>query len=450
MKSTRQYFVAMLAILLLASLLVACQKDDAAGSDKPDTDSGSDSEEDQVVPEMTTDDITLKFMIPWGEEEFAERIKDDVEKEYPNITLEMASGTVDAAGMEETFAAQVVPDILLAHNGYDVLKEYDMAFPLDDLIEANNYDLDRFRDGLVDIARSRDPDGEGKLYGLPFEDMPFGLYYNKEIFDLFGVDYPEDGMTWDETLELAKQVGGEMNGVNYKGLTFTSSWLYSLPLSQLSVNGTDPETGEVLFDQKEEFTQYLDLIDRMSSLPGNEEGITGSFAEGNIAMTLTQLTAIPSYAEAGVEFNIVSFPVWSDLPDSAPYKFIGQTLAISSHSEYKQAAFKVIEYLTSKEKQTKNARLGRPSTLKDPEVMAQFVAEDYPDADFNMEGALSITPADPPLYSEWGPYIQINPNDFYSNVLTVDFLESGDDPVTAIRKAADAYEVIIEEEKKSN
>lgn len=407
--------------------------------------------ESQSAPEMTTEDITLKIMLPWDDDMFEDYIKDDVEKEFSNITVELISETVDAEGFDEVFAQKDVPDIVLAHNGYDVLKEYDMAFPLDDLIKENNYDLDRFRDGLIDIARSRDPYGEDQLYGLPFEDMLLGLFYNPEVFDLFGVDYPEDGMTWDEVLELARQVSSEKNGTTYRGLTFATSWHYSLPLSQLSVHGTDPETGEVQFDKNDDFTEYLKLIDRISSLPGNEEGIVGGFGEGDIAMTLNHLTAIPSYADVdGLDFKIVSFPVWPDLPDAAPYKFIGQTLAISPHSEYKQEAFKVIEYLTSPEKQTKNARVGRLSTLKDPAIMEEFLAEDYPNNDFNVEGALSITPAAPPVYTKWGPEIQLNPNDFYSNELTVDFLESDNDPVTAIREAAEAYQAIVEEMKQSN
>lgn len=432
-------------MILLMTLLVAC----GSGGKAEETDEkekNDDPKEKQEAPEMTTDEITLKFMMPWGEEMFEALIKTDVEEKFPNITVENIGGTVDASGFDEAFAAQEVPDILLAHNGFDVLKEYDMDFALDDLIEVNAYDLNRFREGLVEIAKSRDPYGEGKLYGLPFEDMLLGLYYNPEVFDLFGVDYPTDGMTWDEILVLAKQVSAERNGVNYRGLTFATPWHYSLPLSQRSVHGTDPETGEVLFDKSDDFTKYLSLIQQIADLPGNEDGISGAFGEGNVAMVLNHLTAVPSYAEVeGLDFKIVSFPVWSDLPDAAPYKFIGQTLAIGAHSEYKQEAFKVIDYLTSHEKQTINARLGRLSTLKDPTVMDEFLAEDFPNHDFNVQGALAITPAAPPVYTKWGPEIQLNPNDFYSNILTVDFLESGDDPVTAIRKAKDAYEILVKE-----
>src|SRR5699024_10019487 len=286
----KKHFLRMSTITLLISLLSAYRKQsnshhENSNSNNPSNETNTSSanktsdlnedNESQSAPEMTTEDITLKIMLPWDDDMFEDYIKDDVEKEFSNITVELISETVDAEGFDEVFAQKDVPDIVLAHNGYDVLKEYDMAFPLDDLIKENNYDLDRFRDGLIDIARSRDPYGEDQLYGLPFEDMLLGLFYNPEVFDLFGVDYPEDGMTWDEVLELARQVSSEKNGTTYRGLTFATSWHYSLPLSQLSVHGTDPETGEVQFDKNDDFTEYLKLIDRISSLPGNEEGIVG-------------------------------------------------------------------------------------------------------------------------------------------------------------------------------
>ncbi|WP_374017918.1 extracellular solute-binding protein [Paenibacillus thiaminolyticus] len=97
--------------------------------------------------------------------------------------------------------------------------------------------------GIVEIQRALDPDGTGLLYGMPIEGTQKALYYNKAIFDKFGVDYPRDGMTWDEIQDLAKQVTAERDGVKYRGLSFGH---YSIPLTQFGVNGTDPETGSVV------------------------------------------------------------------------------------------------------------------------------------------------------------------------------------------------------------
>ncbi len=439
-------FVMLFILLISLVVMSACNNKIKETTQKED-----ETQNDQAeVPEMPDEPITLSFMLPWDDEMFANYIKDDVEKHFPNITLELVGLTVDAAGLEEAFSKNMNPDIVLAHNGYEVLKEFDVAYPLDDLVEQNQYDLDRFREGLIDIARARDPYGENKLYGIPFEDLVPVLYYNKSIFDKFGVDYPVDNMTWDEVIDLARNVTGEKEGTAYRGLTFGSSWYYSFPLSQLSVNGTDPETGEVLFTQKEEFTKYLDLIDQIVSIPGNfEQEMESTFVNQDVAMTLHHLTNISSYVEAGIDFGMVSFPVWKDKPNAAPYKFIGQTLAISKHSENKLAAFKVIEYLTSAEKQTKNASMGRISPLKDLSVMSQFLSEQFPDNDFNIEGVLSVPPAEPPVYSKWGPFIQINPNDFYSDI-AVEFIESGEDPATVLRRMEETYQTKVEEEMNRN
>lgn len=404
------------------------------------------NEEVPEIPEMPDEEITLIFKIPWGEEMFDELIKDAVEETYPNITLENVGGAVDAEGLEENFAEGIVPDIMLAHNGFDILYEADAAYPLDELIELHQTDLSRFREGLIDIVKARDPEGSNQIYGLPFEDFAPVLFYNKDIFDQFGVDYPTDGMTWDEVIDLAKEVSGERDGTEYRGLAFQTSWHYSFALSQLSPHGTDPETGEVLFSEHEEFRKFIDLFDELRSIPGNEENIVAGFMDQNVAMTLQHLNEMKSYSDAGLNFDIVSFPVWSEKPDAGPVKFIGQTLAINKHSEHKTAAYKVIELLTSAEKQTENVRLGRISPLADFDVMSEFLRADLPDHEYNLEGALALGPAEPPVYTEWGPYIQWNPNDFYNEIILEHF-ESGDDPITTLRKMEETYQAIVDEEK---
>ncbi len=45
---------------------------------------------------------------------------------------------------------------------------------------------------------------EGKQYLLPKDFTPLAVYYNKKLFDQFGVMYPKDGWTWDDFLRTAR------------------------------------------------------------------------------------------------------------------------------------------------------------------------------------------------------------------------------------------------------
>ncbi len=47
---------------------------------------------------------------------------------------------------------------------------------------------------------------DGKLYGLPFRNDLWLLYYNKDLFDQAGVDYPTNDMTWEDWAEMCKQM----------------------------------------------------------------------------------------------------------------------------------------------------------------------------------------------------------------------------------------------------
>src|SRR5687768_1850597 len=53
---------------------------------------------------------------------------------------------------------------------------------------------------------------EGDVYGLPWIAQPVVLFYNKELFDAAGVEYPQAGWTWDDFTEKAKALTQDADG----------------------------------------------------------------------------------------------------------------------------------------------------------------------------------------------------------------------------------------------
>jgi multiple sugar transport system substrate-binding protein len=53
---------------------------------------------------------------------------------------------------------------------------------------------------------------DGKQYFLPKDYSPLIVYYNKKLFDQFGVAYPKDGWTWDEFLATAQALTKDTDG----------------------------------------------------------------------------------------------------------------------------------------------------------------------------------------------------------------------------------------------
>ena len=66
---------------------------------------------------------------------------------------------------------------------------------------------------------------DGEYYGLPYRSTLYSLYYNKDLFDKKGIAYPTK-ITWDEYLELARQLTYEEDGTQYWG-GFMADWLSS-------------------------------------------------------------------------------------------------------------------------------------------------------------------------------------------------------------------------------
>jgi multiple sugar transport system substrate-binding protein len=71
------------------------------------------------------------------------------------------------------------------------------------------------------VAPSRVSHG---LYGLPKDFTPRALFYNKKLFDEAGLDYPTNDWTWDDLVDIAKQLTkGEGADAQYGFYTYNSS-----------------------------------------------------------------------------------------------------------------------------------------------------------------------------------------------------------------------------------
>jgi multiple sugar transport system substrate-binding protein len=99
---------------------------------------------------------------------------------------------------------------------------------LTDLIEENQYDLSDFWPSILDFYNS---DVQGQI-ALPFSVHPSALWYNKDLFDAAGIDYPPhvwggkyaDGSDWtfDKLREIGMKLTLDNNGRDASNPNFTS------------------------------------------------------------------------------------------------------------------------------------------------------------------------------------------------------------------------------------
>lgn len=426
-------------VIMFVLILGACSNSASTEPDDPkepeteETDNGQKEteepeEEEHEGPPEITEPTTVKIFFPFGRTVFDGRMG-PIEEALENITLELVNEEPIAQAnhqttIEELIAKGQVPDIFLFEQ-VDLQNDYfqEMIEPLDDLVERHQFDLSILNPSLIDTVRSLD--SEGRLITIPQSNDLVILYYNKEVFDKFGVEYPSGTMSWDEIIELAQKVTGERDGVTYRGLDIRSNILF--PLNQRGVNLTDPETGEVTFAQEKAVQEYFELIEKIYSIPGNmppddsASDVYGMLG-GEVAMTLSS----PQFMRWGVQGQVnagldiagniefTSPPVWDKSnPVTEPAKSIYHWM-INSYSENKDAAFKVLAEFTKRETQEDLTRNAEEMTIwTDDEMKLQFGAEIPVMEGRDVSPMFAIPANNPPEYiSKWNQYVDLKARQF--------------------------------------
>ena len=139
---------------------------------------------------------------------------------------------------------------------------------------------------------------DGKHYGIPFATNCTALFYNKDLFDAAGIDYPDENTTWDEFHEMAKAL--TKDGVSGFGNAATNTdegtfqclqWLYTAGGSY-----TDIEDGVDAYKLMQEMIEDGSLT--KECVNWTQSDVNNNFMAGNLAMQQNGPWQIP-----GIEAN---------------------------------------------------------------------------------------------------------------------------------------------------
>lgn len=237
----KKLLVIVLCAVMVMSLLVACDaKTDAdadagqdatdAGQDTADTSSDegdAPDSEDTATDEplgLTEEEVTLQWVgAGWLANDLAAGIIAEWEELHPNIHIEYVelSSRVDAdylKNLDIMIAGDEQVDI--TYLGVDDMFNRVMnggALPIGDYVEAMGHDFEADFGSLATTTLSYD----GEVYGIPFANNTFKVFYNKTMLDEKGIEIPE---TWSIEIftEIANQLNDPENGVY--GCVFPSNW----------------------------------------------------------------------------------------------------------------------------------------------------------------------------------------------------------------------------------
>ncbi|MDF2725849.1 MAG: extracellular solute-binding protein family 1 [Paenibacillus sp.] len=348
------------AFVCVTLFMAACGQQAADNSAKPPEASNK--------PEREPEKVVLYY--PSGEPD--QRYFELVKKKFPEYDISFipkGRKLEDVIATGERF--DIYQDALGVYEQMAV--NYGFLYDMTDLVKAHHVDVNRFEPGIMDAIRGA---MKGQLYALPLTSNNFVLYYNKTIFDKFGVSYPKDGMNWDEALALAQKMTRTEAGQQYYGLTNSPS--HMIRINQMSIPLADYDKNVPTINIDERWRRLFDMVFvQPTKDAGYQAGIAAqkkipelnSFTkEQTVGMYLylASLFATPEYL-SNMDWNMVSVPTFKELPNTGTPHYPG-LLGITKMARNKDAAMEVLKYMVSDELQSKISRIGIITPLKSAEV----------------------------------------------------------------------------------
>jgi multiple sugar transport system substrate-binding protein len=279
--------------------------------------------------------------------------------------------------------------------------------------------------------------GTDQMIALPYTLGFRALYYNRDIFDKFGVPYPHAKMSWEDTIQLARKVTRTDGGVQYYGFGFgVHPFLpiadeMGLPYVDAKTNKTTVNTAQwkTVFDQAKEFYD----------IPGNKDALNASMNKFNKEKTMAMIVANNAMRNfIDINWDTTSVPTLKSDPNNGGEAF-GVALAVSAQSKHKEAAFAVILNTVSDEMQVEIARAGRPSVLKGDKYVQAFGKGMSNVTNQHLSEILSVTFKKPKPINKYDSYAQKTLRTKFN-----DTVNKGTDTNTALRDANEDIDKYIQ------
>ena len=358
--SSKRRFPHTLAVrhILPVILLAACP-----GCDRQARDNTS------ANPETGKTEVTLFIWESSYERVFYETALSNFARLHPEIKVrKIASGTSDYwIKLQTMMAGSSPPDVFLTNrgptSGLAVYAKNGVLLDLNRFIERDGFDLSDFFPSAVDHYRYL-----GGLYALPLVASNLALYYNIDMFDRAGLDYPDPNWTWDDYLYAAHELtvrDDKGRVIQYGcGMSGNRLWpfVYQNEGKRVGDDGrrwllTDPSH----IDRNAEALQfYCDLWLKYNVAPipySKGVGRHFSFRANSVAMDISGPWEFMTLADAPLGFR------WAvaELPQGRckATELSTMAYAISSLSKHQAAAWQLVSYLCSPEVQTLLATSGR-------------------------------------------------------------------------------------------
>ncbi len=220
---------------------------------------------------------------------------------------------------------------------------------------------------------------DGTQYALPESYSTVLLFYNKDLFDQAGLDYPTDDWTWADETAAAATIAALDDGVwgDFAGVHF---WEFYKAAAQ---NGCPFFTGDAVTVNEagcvEALEYMIDYVDSGSQPTAAEMGGVSDgdmFVKGELGMITTGIWMFGAFEENSFPWDVVVEPGNTE----GGSHFFANGTAVSATSENQEAAYRWLAFFTSSDEAAK-IRVGASwelPTLTDSSLYDAYLAVEPP------------------------------------------------------------------------
>jgi multiple sugar transport system substrate-binding protein len=330
----------------------------------------------------------------------AQQMLQQFHRDHPDIRVFYVPDPADVEeSLQEDMQAGVAPDVFAACcSFFPILAQEDLTLDLRPYIEAH---LDRETIAEWDPVQYRSlQTADGQQYGLPKYHGALALYYNKDLFDLYKVDYPDHSWDHDDYLGAMKRLTHDRDGdgrIDQWGSILDVSW----DRIQVHVNGwggyfVDPQDparcrlGDPQALAAMEWIRARMWDDRVMARPLDVQniGVPQAFVGQKVAMAEDGSWALKDIL-AGADFRVGVAPLPAG-PQRRVTLATTDGFGIYRETRHPQAAWDLLQFLIGKDYGRAMARANflQPARSSLVQDWVDYVRQEFPDQAADMDIAV--------------------------------------------------------------
>lgn len=327
----------------------------------------------------------------WGnykDLDFWKRVVREFEEQHPEVRIKQEYTPGDySQKLQLQLLGNVAADLILMDD--ESYPGYAARGYLEDLapyIERDREEIgfDDFFDTAIESFTYN-----GLMAGMPWTGFPTVIFYNKELFDKAGVEYPSDEWTWMEFREKARAltIDYENDGrIDQFGTVFGYGFLemepvlWSFGTDILTDNNTRFAANNERGLEAVQFMYDLKYVDHSIAWTGEMAGVNKEIMllTGRVGMVMGgwYMTRVLENIKGGMDWDIAHMPAGPYGHRHTRVSYDGISINANSTPEKKEIAWEFVKYLLTDEVQADIGIEGRSLPVRRSDAVEYFLKPD--------------------------------------------------------------------------